>query len=56
VFVESKTGDEQQEGTLERFGRKHPGQFTALLILLAAGVTIGLLLKPSYTLVLYQGF
>lgn len=56
MFVESKTGDEQQEGRLERFGRSHPGMFTGLLILLAACVTIGLLLKPSYTLVLYQGF
>ena len=42
--------------TLESWARAHPGAFTCLLVLLAAGVALGLLYKTGYALILYQGF
>jgi hypothetical protein len=58
MFVESKdTGSKSGfESRLDAFGRRHPGLFTAALVVLAAAVTVGLLFKPTYTVVLYQGF
>jgi hypothetical protein len=57
MFVESK--EKSKEGVaawLEGRAREHPGAFTAVLLLLAIGITTGLLFKTGYTLILYQGF
>ena len=56
MFVESKTDATVKEGWFDRLGRRHPLVFTAFLVVLTIAVTIGLLMKPTYTLVLYQGF
>jgi len=44
------------ETWFERRARRHPRVFTAGLVVLAIAVTIGLLLKTDYAIVLYQGF
>lgn len=44
------------ETWFEKRARRHPGLFTVGLVLLAIGVTVGLLLKTDYAIVLYQGF
>ena len=41
---------------LEKLGRRHPGWFNVLLVLLAVIATIAILSKANYTLILYQGF
>lgn len=41
---------------LEVWARGHPTAFTVALVLLTILVTLGLLAKPGYTLILYQGF
>lgn len=57
TFAETK---QEEKGAmaawLEANARKRPGLFTLLLLLLAAAVTIGLLLKTSQAIILYQGF
>jgi hypothetical protein len=42
--------------SLDSWARRHPGMFTLFLVLLTAGVTLGLLYKTGYALILYQGF
>ncbi len=54
MFVESKT--EAKESWLEQRARRHPGVFVVVLVLMAAGVTVGLLSKAQTAVVLYQGF
>lgn len=56
MFIESKTDGASDEGWFDKLGRRHPRLFTTLLFALMVAVTIALLLKPNYTLVLYQGF
>ncbi len=57
AFVESKSqGKDELAAWFEKHARRHPGVFTIGLVLLAVGVTIGLLFKTNYAIVLYQGF
>lgn len=58
MFVESKgkAVNTANDNKLDAFARRHPGLFDAALIMLAVAITIGLLAKPTHTLVLYQGF
>lgn len=57
MFVESKGEAKGRVAAwLEDRARQRPGMFTAALMLLAAVVTIGLLFRAGYTLILYQGF
>jgi hypothetical protein len=57
MFAENKdTGQSGIVALLDAFGRQHPALFSVFLMLLGATIAIGLLLKPAYTLVLYQGF
>lgn len=57
MFVEKANPDAAgKSNKLDAFGRRHPGLFDVVLVVLAAAITLGLLAKPTYTLVLYQGF
>jgi hypothetical protein len=56
MFVEGKEEKDKLALWFEERARRHPGMFTAALVLLATGVTVGLLLKTDYAIVLYQGF
>jgi hypothetical protein len=57
MFVERNDGEGKGLGAwLEAKARQHPNAFTAFLLVMAVGVTAGLLFKTGYTLVLYQGF
>jgi hypothetical protein len=57
MFVDPKDGGRTRlDAWFESWARAHPRLFTCGLVLLAVGLTIGLLAKPGYTLVLYQGF
>lgn len=57
MFVESKADEKNRIlAWLEAQARSRPGAFTAVLILLAVGVTIGLMIKSKDAVVLYQGF
>jgi hypothetical protein len=57
MFVEQKSETKGRFATwAEKKARRHPGVFTAGLILLAVGVTLGLLYKAGSVIVLYQGF
>lgn len=57
MFVERKSDSPpQSEPWFQRVTRKHPGLFTAGLILLTVLVVLGLLYEPVETVVLYQGF
>ena len=57
MFVEPRDGASKGLASwLDGQARQHPNVFTAVLVLLAVGVTVGLLFKTGYTLVLYQGF
>lgn len=56
MFVEGKQEKDKVSAWFEARARAHPGVFTVGLVLLAVGVTIGLLYKTTYAIVLYQGF
>ncbi|MEQ1608367.1 MAG: hypothetical protein ABL956_05270 [Hyphomonadaceae bacterium] len=57
MFVDPKDkGKTPLDAWFDNWARKHPLLFGAVLVLLTAGVTVGLLAQPGYTLVLYQGF
>jgi hypothetical protein len=57
LFVDPKNaGKTPLDAWFESWARAHPLLFSCGLVLLAVGVTIGLLAQPGYTLVLYQGF
>lgn len=57
AFVESKSrGKDKLAAWFEKHARRHPVAFTIGLVLLAIGITIGLLFKTNYAIVLYQGF
>jgi hypothetical protein len=57
MFVEAKKEAKGRIASrLEDSARRYPRTFTAALVILAVFVTIGLLFKTGYTLVLYQGF
>jgi hypothetical protein len=56
MFVEGKQNQDKLSGWFEARARAHPGVFTAFLVVLAVGITIGLLYKTTYAIVLYQGF
>lgn len=57
MFVEKANPDAaSKSGRLDAFARRHPALFDIALVVLAVAITLGLLAKPTYTLVLYQGF
>ncbi len=56
MFVERTEANDRVEGWFEARARRHPGLATGAIVLLAVGVTVGLLLKTDYSIVLYQGF
>lgn len=56
MFVEPKPDETATETWFEKRARRRPGVFTGGLVLLAIAVTIGLLFKTDYAIVLYQGF
>jgi len=57
MFVEkAKPDSAAKSNKLDDFVRRHPGWLDVALVVLAVAITIGLLAKPTYTLVLYQGF
>jgi hypothetical protein len=57
MFIDPKdTSKTPLDVWLEYWARAHPLLFSGGLVLLTIGVTVGLLAKPGYTLVLYQGF
>jgi hypothetical protein len=57
MFVEAKKEAKGRIASwLDDATRRHPRLFTTGLVLMAAVVTVGLLFKTGYTLVLYQGF
>jgi hypothetical protein len=54
---ETKSESETAKASwLDNLGRRHPGWFDALLVLLAVIATVAILSKTNYTLILYQGF
>ncbi len=57
MFAETQREGKGQLGRwLEGVARRHPRGFTAALVLLMVGVTLGLLLAVAPPIVLYQGF
>lgn len=57
MFIDPKdTSKTPLDIWFEHWARAHPLLFSGGLVLLTIGVTVGLLAKPGYTLVLYQGF
>jgi hypothetical protein len=54
MFVEKQA--QGADGWFDTWARKHPGAFTVGLVLLTVAITIGLLYKTNYAIVLYQGF
>jgi hypothetical protein len=57
MFVEKANSDAAGKSSkLDAFARRHPALFDLALVVFAVAITIGLLAKPTYTLVLYQGF
>jgi hypothetical protein len=57
MFAERKPDSHPpSEPWFQRVTRRHPGLFTAGLILLTVLVVLGLLYEPVETVVLYQGF
>jgi hypothetical protein len=57
MFVETQTETGGRAALwLEDVARRHPRAFTALLLVLVVGITLGLLLNDSPPMILYQGF
>jgi hypothetical protein len=57
MFVETQAGTKGRAARwLEDLARRYPRGFTAALIILTVGLTLGLLLTTSPPIVLYQGF
>jgi hypothetical protein len=57
MFVEGKAETKGRVALwLEGLARRHPGAFTAVIMLLAATVTVVLLFQTGYPFILYQGF
>ena len=57
MFTESdKVSKTPLDRWVDDWGRRRPNWFSALLVVLAVALTLGLLTQPGYTLIMYQGF